>query len=182
MTGDGWEDPILLAEKIEGWMPKEELTWLSGAASRSYRIIEIGSHCGRSAKAMAGSCPGTLVSVDRWPLRENKAKFEANMSQEIASGKVVVIHGNSSESVEAVKNALPGGTADLIFIDADHSYEGVKADVQAYMSLLSPYGMMCGHDANNPRWRGVMKAIMELLPEYRTVCRSIWYWRKGKNV
>jgi hypothetical protein len=38
------------------------------------------------------------------------------------------------------------GRFDFIYIDADHSYQGVKADLAGAMSLLKPGGWLGGHD------------------------------------
>jgi predicted O-methyltransferase YrrM len=48
--------------------------------------------------------------------------------------------------------------ADLIFIDANHDYDDVKADIANYFPLLSPSGLMFGDDYS---WPGVRKAVHE---------------------
>ena len=37
---------------------------------------------------------------------------------------------------------------DLLFIDGDHSYEGVKKDFELYSKLLSPSGIISIHDTD----------------------------------
>ena len=37
---------------------------------------------------------------------------------------------------------------DLLFIDGDHSYEGVKLDFELYSKLLSPKGVIILHDTD----------------------------------
>ena len=61
-------------------------------------------------------------------------------------------------SVEAAKL---GGFYDFVFIDADHSYEAVKADIEAWSPLTN---FICGHDYCN-KWPGVMKAVDEIYPK-----------------
>lgn len=55
---------------------------------------------------------------------------------------------------------------DLIFIDGDHSYEGVKYDFEKFKTLLSKRGYIVFHDIDqNNRWRddfGVYKFWSEL--------------------
>jgi predicted O-methyltransferase YrrM len=45
------------------------------------------------------------------------------------------------------------GTVDLLFIDGDHSYDGVRADFEDYAPLVRPGGLIAFHDvdsANHP--------------------------------
>ena len=52
---------------------------------------------------------------------------------------------------------------DFVFIDADHSYAGCKADIAAWASKVKPGGWLCGHDYDNPRHPefGVKQAVDE---------------------
>ncbi|TXI03390.1 MAG: class I SAM-dependent methyltransferase [Rhizobium sp.] len=66
-------------------------------------------------------------------------------------------------SVEAASR-LEDGMLDLVFIDADHSYEGVKADIAAWLPKIKGGGWIGGHDYRNPdpRFRfGVDRAVDE---------------------
>jgi hypothetical protein len=45
-----------------------------------------------------------------------------------------------------VKFLLDGETVDLLFIDGDHSAEGVRKDWEMYRGLLSPDGITAFHD------------------------------------
>ena len=47
---------------------------------------------------------------------------------------------------EKVQEILKGKTIDFLFIDADHSYEGVKKDFQLYSPLVSKSGLIAFHD------------------------------------
>lgn len=55
----------------------------------------------------------------------------------------------NSQSVDtaiAVKQLLSGQLLDFLFIDGDHSYQGVKRDFELYSSLVRPGGLIALHD------------------------------------
>ncbi|MBT3268380.1 class I SAM-dependent methyltransferase [Candidatus Poribacteria bacterium] len=62
--------------------------------------------------------------------------------------ELVAILGDSRDSavIGAVDDALAGRSIDLLFIDGDHAYEGVKADFEQYSPLVTPGGMVMFHD------------------------------------
>lgn len=60
-------------------------------------------------------------------------------------------------SVEAAA-AFADGFFDLIFIDADHTYESVKADLAAWWPKVKSPGVLCGDDYS---WDSVRKAVDE---------------------
>ena len=62
--------------------------------------------------------------------------------------KLHLIRGNShtAETRERVLRLLGGEQLDYLFIDADHSYEGVLSDFQMYAPLVRSGGMIAFHD------------------------------------
>jgi predicted O-methyltransferase YrrM len=50
------------------------------------------------------------------------------------------------ETLEKVKKILAGRQVDFLFIDSDHSYEGVKKDFEMYNSLVRNGGIIAFHD------------------------------------
>ena len=56
---------ITQALQIQGWMSEPELYWLAEQARKPITIVEAGSYCGRSARAIADNMhEGTLHCVD----------------------------------------------------------------------------------------------------------------------
>lgn len=53
---------------------------------------------------------------------------------------------HSVETQSRVARALQGAQLDLLFIDGDHTYEGVKLDFQMYSSFVKPGGIVAFHD------------------------------------
>lgn len=68
------------------------------------------------------------------------------------------------DSVEAAYSLLADygpESFDFVFIDGDHSYNGVKKDLQAYYPLVRPGGLFSGHDYGHRRFIGVKRAVDE---------------------
>lgn len=65
-------------------------------------------------------------------------------------------------SVEAAK-LFPMRYFDLVFIDADHSYQAVIDDIKVWLPLVKIGGKLTGHDYGGGQNRGVTKAVDEIL-------------------
>lgn len=158
------------AKQIEGWMSESELTWLATQAKTRRIIVELGSHCGRSTRAFADNLPegGTIFAVDIWGDENVYQKFQNSLSDYIRSGRVVPLQIDG-----AVAARMLGVKADLIFIDALHDYDSVKADIQNWQPLLAEDGLFCGHDYHTD-WPGVIQAVDELLIARQPPNTGIW--------
>lgn len=53
---------------------------------------------------------------------------------------------HSSETFETVQSILRGNKIDFLFIDGDHTYEGVKRDFELFSRLVESKGMIAFHD------------------------------------
>jgi cephalosporin hydroxylase len=53
---------------------------------------------------------------------------------------------HSPETVRRVEDRLDGGDIDFLFIDGDHTYEGVKDDFERYSPFVSDGGLIAFHD------------------------------------
>lgn len=53
---------------------------------------------------------------------------------------------HKQETLEKVRKLLNGNKLDFLFIDADHTYEGVKKDFEMYSSLVRKGGIIVFHD------------------------------------
>lgn len=62
--------------------------------------------------------------------------------------KMVLFRGDSHETTirDRLSKQLAGKSIDLLFIDGDHSYEGVKKDFEMYGGLVRSGGMIAFHD------------------------------------
>jgi predicted O-methyltransferase YrrM len=64
--------------------------------------------------------------------------------------RVVSIAGDShsEETAARLEQLLAGEPLDVLFIDGDHSYDGVRADFERYAPLVRSGGIVALHDIN----------------------------------
>lgn len=110
-----------------------------------------------------------LYLVDRWQCTPQQ-KGDASMPQAWHDKNLAQVHekmaGNEHRVVflrgSSVDMALkvPNRTLALVYIDADHSYEGVKKDINAWLPKLVIGGYIAFHDYEAPQY-GVKRAVQE---------------------
>ena len=124
-------------------------------AAGKKRLVEIGVWHGVNTKAFreAMSPEGVMLAVD--PFRRcffgirgfGWARRIAHREVEKTSnGRVVWIErlGREAPSLAEVQPFLP---VDFLFIDGDHSYEGLRADWQAWKNHVAAGGIVALHDS-----------------------------------
>ena len=70
----------------------------------------------------------------------------------------VYIHKGFSNDI--LKN-IPDSYFDFMYIDADHTYEAVKKDLELCKIKTKPGGIIAGHDYNKEKFCGVVDAVNE---------------------
>lgn len=68
---------------------------------------------------------------------------------------------------------FPDGSLDFVFIDAEHDYDSVKADIEAWLPKVRKGGFLAGHDYHHAPLR---KAVDEAFPnvvQYEGTCWGI---------
>ncbi len=64
----------------------------------------------------------------------------------------------------------------MVFVDGDHRYEAVKADIEAWRPLVAPGGILAGHDW--PNYETVRRAVVDTLgADGFEVRGSSWFTR-----
>lgn len=176
---------VASADLIHGWMSLEELRFLASHASRSKVIVEAGSYKGRSTRAMADNTDGIIHAIDPWngmyeginhdrddaqksygPNDDIRTEFYNNLYEHIYNGKVVPHRTYFHEIV------IPN--VDMIFIDANHSYETTKRDILHAIQLMPEGGFLCGHDYRG-EWPGVIQAVDDVFGPGLEIVDSIWW-------
>jgi predicted O-methyltransferase YrrM len=162
----------------------DELTEFSRAARdlRPRRVLEVGTAQGgvfwllcRLARQDA-----TLISVDlpsdnRYSGGTAKVPDLAAMKLSGQTVHAVLGDSHAQEVLDKVKALLKGDPLDLLFIDGDHTYEGVKSDYEMYGPLVRPGGLIGFHDIVDTRWEACQVNLLwaELASAQRLCPRRI---------
>jgi len=164
-------------------------------AEKKYRVlVELGTWKGHSIMYLAKKLKQQnydfdLYGVDLFddsPIHENKGNeyLKPQMKYLWDVYNENLIRSNVREVVKDIKknsweaaNEFENESVDFIFIDADHKYESVVKDIQAWLPKLKVGGVMSGHDYTQPT-AGVKKAVEELLPDFKLGTDEIWIYIK----
>jgi len=112
--------------------------WLKGF--QPHNILEIG-YRGSTFHILSQLSTGKKVALD---IEDNGRTIQSHYMMYGEDFKLFVANSQTEETKNKVKEFCP--QYDLIFIDGDHSYEGVKRDFELYQELLSPRGHIIFHD------------------------------------
>jgi Methyltransferase domain len=149
---------------------------------------EIGSWKGDfAARILTRTKPARLFLIDPWEFRseeeyehamygghapdgqrEMDAIYRSVMDRfaaEVERGQVVV---RRSRSADAAAD-FPDESLDFVYIDGDHTYAAVKADLDAYYRTVKSGGFVTGDDYGTPGWwdNGVTRAVDEFVASHR---------------
>jgi predicted O-methyltransferase YrrM len=157
-------------EDIPTWTKKSELKALYYMAStlpRGAYALEIGSYLGASTCYLASGLSrigGHLFCVDTWKNetmlegeRDTFAEFLKN-TQALRDYITPIRKRSGDLKVEDIHIPL-----NLVFIDGDHSYLGVKSDFDRVAPWVAKDGTIAFHDSNVSHYDGISKVIGEAL-------------------
>lgn len=151
-------------ELTPGWIILYEEAFLQSLAStlpENCRIINIGGAVGTSTAAILRGVShlenAFVLSIDitRCP-EELNTLIDQDLPFVEPRFKQAV--GDSLDIADKIKENIE---PDLVFVDGEHSYEGVYLDLVAYSEMLKSGGLLVCHDYEDPRQEGVTTAINE---------------------
>lgn len=129
--------------------------------------VELGTWQGASAIPVARSIRrwgGTLTCVDTWagdvhpPASQPSTPWmlvscARNIVEAGVGGNVRLIPSTSGDAAEWWTQPI-----DYLYIDADHSFSGVRADLHAWVPHVHSGGLILGDDYGHPLFPGVQQA------------------------
>jgi len=135
---------------------------------------ELGVFRGDTFKYLVQNCPDlVLIGIDTWEHPEAEATdpgFRSYSEHDLEGylahlNKWAVNYVQRARLVRGdtvrVLDALQDHEFDFVFIDADHTYEGVHRDITAAFRRVRHGGMILGHDYNPKDFPGVVRAVDE---------------------
>lgn len=130
-------------------------------ANRDYtKGAEIGVYRGLYSETLCKVMPDLdLLCVDNWAYGKYK-RAEKECRERLKPYRTTLV---KLTSVEAAKD-VPDGSLDFVYIDADHKYENVMADLEAWTPKVKIGGIVSGDDFYKFPKRGdtgVMQAVSE---------------------
>lgn len=157
-------------EHVKGWF-SFSLVYLAAVkeAPDPAHFVEIGCWKGRSACFMAVEIANSgkkirFDCIDTWlgsaDMQDHKEVIEGTLFSEFLANTAPVAHLRNvirMPSVEAARQ-YEDGSLDFVFIDADHAYDCVSADIKAWWPKVKPGGVIAGDDAQG---KGVDRAVRE---------------------
>lgn len=106
---------------------------------RPQLIVELGSDAGGTLSAWMQLAPRVIaVDLPRGPFSTGRP---------LNTHGAELLEGNThDEATWAELRRRIRGQVDFLFIDADHTYDGVRADLAMYYPFLRPGGLLALHD------------------------------------
>lgn len=173
------------AEGSQGSGPRKRMRWdaILDRIPQGVPVMgaEIGVLKGNTAMRLLAARPMLMhVMIDPWcvpdadssyaqsgdsnsqkPKSEHEAAYLMTKQRVHEFGDRAIIHRAYSAEVAPY---YEDESLDYVFIDGDHSYEGVKLDISLWLPKIKPGGWIGGHDYGHEKLPGVQKAVDEAFP------------------
>lgn len=129
-------------------MTNEEVECLAKYAEGKVNALEIGSYMGMSSMVILKNLAsnGKLTCIDPWPKTNNSENplykiFKRQIKRSGYDDRIKIIRDFSTSKDLPLEDSY-----DFIFVDGDHSYEGLKNDWTIVTQKLTINGIVCLHD------------------------------------
>ena len=129
-------------------------------------VVEIGVEYGRSTTVIAEVTKWKkfkFTAIDNW-CQDNGPEAEQHVRGQMQKHgwEINLVSANSLEFAKKFTDKI-----DLLHIDGDHTYEGVRDDILAWVPKVKVGGYICFDDYGHDSLPGVYSACMEYLDKYR---------------
>lgn len=165
-TDTCWGDAFYIKSNGSAYKPErveaDRVSFISkiGKSFPDGKGVEVGVYKGHLSRQILESWKGTLYMVDVWRsldydgYRDSTNNIHGDVYQEAMKSiegfeeRAIMIRSNSEKASEMFGDS----TLDFVYIDANHSYECVKKDIEFWYPKVRHGGFICGHDYLNIDW------------------------------
>ena len=179
-------------DQIPGWFDFAGLydQAVHSAPAEGASLVEVGCWLGRSTAYLADAIRRSgkairLTAVDTWTgcdsdptgaeartmLAAGEPLYSRFLANIVRCGLAPYITPLRIRSPVAAESFAPA-SLDLVYIDGEHTYDAVWADIAAWRSRVKPGGILAGHDYDMPAVRSAVHDAFG--PDVPTVGRASW--------
>jgi hypothetical protein len=149
-------------------------------------VFELGVGKSQTFEYLLKHCSDiNIIGVDLWQKREKSTVIgsetyedwdmealynKAKDIEERYCARALVWRISTTEAAKRV----PDNSLDLVFVDADHTYEAVMRDIKNWLPKLRPGGYMFGHDID---WLSVQYGVLANFRKYNKADDNLWWIR-----
>jgi len=145
---------------------------------KNLKIAELGVFTGEYSEILLNTLfPSEFFLVDTFPSSMCSGDKDGNniitINLESYYYKLVEKYKNQS-NIKVIKsttydflNSINDNYLDLVYIDADHSYESVRSDLELSFRKVKKDGFIMGHDYSERMFPEVVKAVNEFCIKYK---------------
>ena len=144
---------------------KEVNILCSFAIESNGNILEIGCNEGDTTRELANACPDKLILASDIFAQKTTLKYQ---QYEVPKKNRICIRAKNYENVIVIdanskdyESMLKKYNLKFVFVDGDHSFEGVKKDTEMLLRILEKGSIIAWHDYYDdaPDWVGVKKYL-----------------------
>jgi predicted O-methyltransferase YrrM len=178
-------------QSVEGWfnMENQYLELLNHTPEKGI-FVELGCFKGKSTSFIGVEIHNQKRDINFYAVDSFGGATNSNDANEIKAYQEININSMMEEYLQNTSkvkdyittifrlsheaaNQFSDNLVDAIFIDAGHSFEAVKKDIEAWLPKMKPNGIIAGHDYW--AWEGVNKAVNEKFGKPHKVENDCWF-------
>ena len=181
--------------EIPGWFSYQNIyEQMVESAKGGETFVELGAWFGKSTNYLATKIRESkknikFTAIDTWKGTDNEelhqnivGAFNGDIFYEFIDNTTLsnnysafdIIKDSSYNSAKLFRNS----SIDYMMIDAGHTYDDVKSDINIWYSKIKPGGIISGDDYGTNIFEGVTKAVNEYF--YDQVNQNNWSWMRKK--
>ena len=150
-------------DQAETSVTQAEWDCMASHASGRRCLVEIGVWHGvttRRLRAVMAS-DGILYAVDPYPVGRLGISMQRQIAHSevgrVSNGRVEWVRETGADAARGLAAKLVG-RVEFVFVDGDHSYDGLRADWEGWSELVAPGGLIALHDSRSSPVRPIDNA------------------------